>query len=138
MQRLTSDTPSSKDLIESWERPRGVRAPRVPTDFWRTPGGQWSYYWLPLGALDGYTLRIGDDTYVCTVLHKPKNCNYWHFELHFCDQNGLDTDKLLPKGKRDRVAKELRKSLVQLARTETPTLAGWPEGILVLLGQSDG
>lgn len=95
------------------------------------PVTEWGYCWLPLQEINGCRFISGEETFVCLACHAPTRCNYWHFELHFHNEQG-DVYNLGPS-QRKKVARKIRAWLQDYVLTQPPeilpVIPPWPEDV---------
>ena len=92
----------------------------------------WNYYWLDIGDLHGVSFAGSGNQYTCCVCHKPTRSNYWHFELHFHDEDGAVVSNM-SSSQKSKAAKRIRPWLIEQVKTAppqaVPAFGTWPNTI---------
>lgn len=116
-------------LFADWKEGETGLMPQ-PGEYEYKAAGTWNYYWLDIRDLHGVSFVGAGKQYTCCVCHKPTRSNYWHFELHFHDEDGAVVSQM-SSGQKGKAAKRIRPWLIEQVKTAPPEAVPafdfWPE-----------
>lgn len=118
-------------LFADWKEGETGLMPQ-PGEYEYKAAGTWNYYWLDIRDLHGVSFVGAGKQYTCCVCHKPTRSNYWHFELHFHDEDGAVVSQM-SSGQKGKAAKRIRPWLIEQVKTAPPEAVPafdfWPEAL---------
>lgn len=128
---LDKSSPRFNEFYQEW---RAGKDGILPTDKEAIHPGprNWGYFWIPLQKIHKQKFTVGPKTYECVVVHKPTMVNYWHFELHFIDEHGIDTcglvnDGTLKRGQIKAIVTGIRAKLLSVCKDDDLQTDDWPK-----------
>jgi hypothetical protein len=118
--------PLKEDLSKYWEEGEEGLSPQEGEAEYKEPT-TWNYYWLDIQDVHGVSFTSSGKQFTCCVCHKPTLCNYWHFELHFHDANGIVVSQM-SSNQKGKAARSIRPWLIERVKTSPlhPKIVLWP------------